>query len=131
MEERANEATRNRPEGDRLIDAPMVEIDLHRFINQLKSEEAWRDSQRNAITVFKTDSMRLVLIGLHMGGELPEHTAEGVISVHVLKGHILFRANNEEKKLTEGHIITLHENIPHSIIAVEESIFLLTIALRK
>lgn len=131
MEERANESTRNRPEGDRLIDAPMVEIDLNKFIKQLKSEEAWLNSQRNAITVFKTDTMRLVLIGLHMGGQLPEHTAEGVISVHLLEGHVIFRANNEDKKMTKGHIITLHEGIPHSVTAIEESVFLLTMALRK
>lgn len=131
MEERKNEATRNRPEGDRTIDAAMVEIDLNQYIRQLKSEETWLNSQRNAITLFKTDTMRIVLIGLHPNGQLPEHQAEGIISVHVLKGHIRFQAGDEERKLVEGNIVTLHENIPHSVIAVEESVFLLTMALKK
>lgn len=131
MEERMNEATRNRPEGDRIIDAEMVEIDLHRYMSQLKSEEAWLNSQRNAITLFKTDAMRIVMIGLHAGGILPEHKAEGIISVQVLKGHIRFIVGDDEKKLVEGHMLTLHEKIPHTVVAVEESVFLLTMALKK
>lgn len=131
MEERMNEATRNRPEGDRIIDAAMVEIALNQYMNQLKSEEAWLNSQRNAITLFKTDAMRIVMIGLHAGGSLPEHKAEGIISLQVLKGHIRFIVGEDEKKLVEGHMLTLHEKIPHTVVAVEESVFLLTMALKK
>lgn len=131
MEERMNEATRNRPEGDRVIDAEMVEIDLHRYMSQLKSEEAWLNSQRNAITLFKTDAMRIVMIGLHADGMLPEHKSDGVISFQVLKGHIRFKVGDDEKRLVEGNMLTLHEKIPHTVIAVEESVFLLTMALKK
>lgn len=131
MEERMNEATRNRPEGDRIIDAAMVEINLNQYIQQLKSEEAWLNSQRNAITLLKTDTMRIVMIGLHADGMLPEHKAEGIICVQVLKGHIRFKVGDEEKRLVEGNMLTLHEKIPHSVVAVEESVFLLTMALKK
>ncbi len=131
MEERMNEATRNRPEGDRIIDAAMVEINLNQYIQQLKSEEAWLNSQRNAITLLKTDTMRIVMIGLHADGMLPEHKAEGIISVQVLKGHIRFKVGDEEKRLVEGNMLTLHEKIPHTVVAVEESVFLLTMALKK
>ena len=131
MEERMNEATRNRPEGDRVIDAEMVEIDLNQYMRQLKSEEAWLNSQRNAITLFKTDAMRIVMIWLHAGGTLLEHKADGIISVQVLKGHIRFKVGDEEKRLAEGNMLTLHEKIPHTVIAIEESVFLLTMALKK
>lgn len=131
MEERMNEATRNRPEGDRIIDAAIVEIDLNQYIKQLKSEEAWLNSQRNAITLYKTDAMRIVMIGLHAEGVLPEHKADGVISVQVLEGHIRFKVGDDEKRLIRGNMLTLHEKIPHSVVAVEESIFLLTMALKK
>lgn len=131
MEEKVNDATRRRPEGERVIDAPMVSIDLNKYINQLKSEESWINNKRNAITLFKSDTMRIVMIGLHMDAELPEHTAEGQISVQLLEGYIIFRTADEEKKLVEGNIVTLHEKIPHSVVAVEDSIFLLTMALKK
>ena len=41
METKRNEATLNRPEGDRVIDAPYVFMDLDQFILQLKNEESW------------------------------------------------------------------------------------------
>lgn len=131
MDERANEATKKRPEGDRTIDAPLVDIDLNKYIEQLKAEESWLNNKRNAITVFKSDHMRIVLIGLHNNATLPEHTAEGIISVHVLEGHIVFKTADDEKKLLQGQMVTLHERIPHSVTAMEDSIFLLTMALKK
>lgn len=128
MEERSNDATKKRPEGDRVIDGPMVDIDLPKYISQLKSEESWMDNSRNSITVFKCDSMRIVLVGLHGGQEMQEHTAEGVISVQVLEGHIVFSARGEDKKLVPGNMVTLHEKIPHSVTAIIDSVFLLTMA---
>src|SRR5690606_16733344 len=99
MEEKTNDATPKRPEGERVLDAPLVDIDLNKYIRQIKSEETWLNNKRNAITVFKSDNMRIVLIGLHQDAELPEDTAEGISSVHLLQGHIVFRANKEAKKL--------------------------------
>lgn len=131
MQEKNNDATRKRPEGDRTIDAPSLEIDLNKFIQQIKSEESWLNNTRNAITVFKSSHMRIVLVGLHMGADMQEHTADGIISVHVLEGHIVFSAKGENTKVVAGNIITLHENIPHSVTAVEDSIFLLTMAMKK
>ncbi len=131
MEERSNDATKKRPEGERVIDAPMVDIDLPKYISQLKSEESWLDNSRNSITVFKCNTMRIVLVGLHGGQEMQEHTAEGVISVQLLEGHIVFAADGKEKKLVPGNMITLHEKIPHSVTAMEDSVFLLIMALKK
>lgn len=131
MEEKHNDATAARPEGSRVIDADMVEIDLNKYIDQIKSEEAWINNKRNAITVFKSDHMRIVLIGLHQNTSLPEHTADGTISVHVLEGHIIFQKGAEEVKLLPHNMVTLHERIPHSVLAMEDSLFLLTMAVNK
>jgi len=67
MEEKFNEATQQRPEGDRVMDAAIVTIDLPSFIEKIKQESPWKDKDRNAITVFKTNGMRIVLIALHAG----------------------------------------------------------------
>lgn len=131
MEEKHSDATLARPEGSRIIDADMVDINLNKYIEQIKREEAWINNKRNAITVFKSDHMRIVLIGLHKDAELPEHTADGTISVHVLEGHVVFKKGTEEVKLLQHNIVTLHEHIPHSVLAMEDSIFLLTIAVNK
>lgn len=131
MQERSNDATKKRPEGERTIDAPVVEIDLNKFISQVKSEESWLTNTRNSITVFKSDAMRIVLVGLHGGEELDEQVDDGIISIQVLEGYVVFKANGEDQKLLPGKMAVLHEHIPFNVTAVLDSIFLLTMALKK
>ena len=127
MEEKSNEATIQRPQGDRIMDAPLVTINLGSFIAQIKAEKAWKDSDRNAITVFKTDGMRIVLIALHKDAEMKKHTADGMISVQVMEGQILFTTEDQSVELGQGEMLALHKNVPHSVLAREETIFLLTL----
>ena len=126
MENKSNEATALRPEADRLLNASLVEMDLNKFIAQLKQETAWADSDRNSITVFKTDNMTIVLIGMHANAELNTHVAKGHINVQVLDGEIEFTAAQQTISMGKGQMIYLGENIPHSVVAIKESFFLLT-----
>ncbi|MEP7374960.1 MAG: cupin domain-containing protein [Chitinophagaceae bacterium] len=127
MEEKFNEATTKRPQGDRTLDAKLVTIDLNSLIEQVRREEQWGDSDRNAITVFKTDGLRVVLIALHKGAEMARHTANGLISVQVLEGEMLFNTDEQSVELSKGQMLTLHKGIPHSVMAKKEVIFLLTL----
>jgi len=127
MEEKFNEATQQLPEGDRAMDATLVTIALPSFIKRIKQESTWKDSDRNAITVFKTNGMRLVLIALHAGAEMKTHTADGIISVQVIDGRMKFNADNRSVELNTGQMLALHKRIPHSVLAIDETIFLLTL----
>ena len=129
MENKSNEATPQRPEGDRLLDAPLVTMDLNSFIEQVRNEPSWQDSDRNSITIYKSDSMRIVLIGLHENAALKTHTANGVISVQVLEGHIKFTTEQQVEELQKGQMLALQKQVPHSVLAVKESFFLLTMAM--
>lgn len=128
MEEKFNEATPLRPKGDRIIDAPMVSIDLSALTEQIRQESTWKEGDRNAITVFKTEGMRIVLVALHEHAEMKPHTAAGIISVQVLEGKIRFTTGQQSDMFEKGQMLTLHEGISHSVFAEQESIFLLTIA---
>jgi quercetin dioxygenase-like cupin family protein len=127
MEEKFNDATKQRPEGDRLMDAGMVTIDILTFIEQIKHESTWKDKDRNAITVFKTNGMRIVLIALHEGAEMKTHSAEGIISIQVIDGRMKFYTSNQSVELGKGQMLALHKGIPHSVLAIKETIFLLTL----
>ncbi|WP_301922660.1 cupin domain-containing protein [Ferruginibacter sp.] len=127
MEEKFNEATPQRTQGH-LLDAPLVSINIPVFIEQLKQEAAWKESDRNTITVFKTNGMRIVLIALHKGAEMATHTANGIISVQVLEGQMKFTADPQTVVLNKGQMLTLHALIPHSVLAIEETVFLLTLS---
>ncbi len=122
-----NDQTDLRPEGERLLDAPLVHMDLNEFSKTIKSEKAWKEKDRNAITVYKTDGMRIVLIALHKGAILEKHTANGNISVQVLDGEIKFSTDDQTVTLKEGQALALHKNIPHEVTAIKEAIFLLTL----
>ena len=126
MEEKFNEATPQRIQ-DHLLDAPLVSIDIPSFIEQLKQESTWKESDRNTITVFKTNGLRIVLIALHEGAEMAKHKAEGIISVQVLEGQLKFTTDMKSVELSKGQMLALHERIPHSVLALKEAVFLLTL----
>jgi quercetin dioxygenase-like cupin family protein len=127
MTEKFNESTPQRPEGDRMLDSTLVHIDLPMFMRQVKEESAWKDGKRNAITVFKTDKVRIVLIALREGAEMARHIADGIISVQVLDGKLQFNTDLQSVQLDNGQMLALHERIPHSVLALEETVFLLTL----
>ncbi|MBP7185004.1 MAG: cupin domain-containing protein [Saprospiraceae bacterium] len=114
-----------------MLDSSLVEMDLYQFIEQVRSETKWNESDRNSITIFKSDAMRIILMGLHKKASLKSHKANGVISVQVLEGKINFETDRQQVILEPGQMIALHENIMHSVDALEESFFLLTLSLNK
>jgi quercetin dioxygenase-like cupin family protein len=125
--EKSNEATALRPLGDRKLDAPLVTIDLLSFIDQIKKEKKWKDSDRNSITVFKTNGLRIVLIALRKGAEMVKHTAAGLISIQMLKGKMQLNAGDQTVQLGKGQMLALHKGIPHNLLAKKKTIFLLTL----
>jgi len=129
MEDKSNDATPQRPEGNRILNAQLVEMNPYELIDQLKNETTWTDSDRNSITMFKSETMRIVLMGLHENAELTTHKANGVISVHVLEGKLNFSTDEQSAILAKGQMIALQENIMHSVLAVQESFFLLTLSM--
>ncbi len=127
MEIKNNESTDLRPEGGRLMDAPLVSIDIPEFIKQLKTEATWETSDRNAMTVYKTNGMRIVLIALHEDAVMKKHTADGIISMQVLEGEIIFSTDDQPVVIRKDQMIALHAGLPHSVKALKESVFLLTL----
>jgi quercetin dioxygenase-like cupin family protein len=128
MYEKHNDATRNRPEGPRIIDAPSVVIDLPTFIQQIKNEEAWSKSDRNSITVFKSDDLRIVLGALHKDAEMIPHKAEGMMSIQVLDGILDVTTDEQDATLRKGQMIAIHKGHNYRVVASEESIYLLTMS---
>lgn len=127
MEIKQNESTDLRPEGGRVLDAPLVSIDLNDFIKTIKEEPAWKNKDHNAITVYKTNGLRLVLMAMRKEAVIGRHTADGILSLQVLEGKINFTTDDKSVILEEGHMIALHKGLPHGITAIKESVFLLTL----
>ena len=57
---------------------------------------------RSARTLVKEGPIRLTLIALAPGGDLPEHSADGPVSVHVVDGQFLFSAAGTTIRCARG-----------------------------
>lgn len=130
VQTRSSSPTLQRPEGPRVIDAAFVEINLPGRIYQLKQETTWRESDRNALTIYKTDTMRIVLMGLHRDGVLKSNKVNGVLTMQVIEGKIKIEVGRQQLLLEKGQLIALQANIVHSVVAIEECFFLITIGFR-
>lgn len=126
MEIKQNEATTNRPEGARILDAPFVFTDLEAITEQLVSEKAWEKNDRNGITVFKTDKLTVVVTALKAHAELVEKSIDGLLMLQVLKGKVKVNTSGESIGLVTGNLFNLHECISYSITAEDDSVLLLT-----
>jgi quercetin dioxygenase-like cupin family protein len=85
--------------------------------------------ERTAVTLMKSSFMRIVLIALHGQSEINFNQSGNVISVQLLEGKINFQTQNESVMLSKGSLVTIHEDTQHRLIAIEESVFLLTVAI--
>ena len=120
-----NESTNNRPEGERVLDARFVFSDIPAYIEQLKDEKAWKDKDRNAITVFKSSGLTIVLQALKKGAEIPDNELSGFFSVQLVDGKADAMIESQLVQLTKG-ILVLHPRVRHSITATGDAVLLLT-----
>jgi quercetin dioxygenase-like cupin family protein len=82
---------------------------------------------RSARTLSKVGALRLTLIAVAPSGELPVHSADGPISVHVLEGDVVFNAAGVDHALAAGDVLVLAAGIDHSVRSEGGGSFLLTV----
>jgi quercetin dioxygenase-like cupin family protein len=100
---------------------------LKEHAQALREEGAYASAGRNGITLVKTPQLRVVLEVLQGGAELAEHRAPGPITVQVLEGALRFHLGPEIFRVREGELLALPGGHTHSVEAVRDSAFLLTI----
>lgn len=125
MQTKYNEATVNRPEGNRILDAPFVFMDLSKYSRQVKSEEAWQKNDRNSITIFKTNEFTITLCSLREAAQIMDNLVGGHVTIQVLEGTIDFTVESSTTELTQKQMVTIHPFILHTIRAVSNSLLLM------
>ena len=128
MSEKYNEGTRNRPEGTRTLDAPILRISLPDYIRQITNEVAWQDSDRNAITVLHNEFQRIVLIALKQNAEMARHAVDGAVILQVLSGRLWVESEAQSFSIDEAEIAALRPGLAHTVFAEAETICLLIMA---
>ena len=83
---------------------------------------------RNAITLLKENGTSVVLIAMDKGNRIAEHKAPGVVTIHVLKGHIEITGDDRTIAGRPGTLLAFRPAIVHSLHASEASAVLLTVS---
>lgn len=121
------EATPQNPKRERMLFGPLVQMNLRKYIKQLKKESAWQTQDHNTITIYKSDNATMVLRGMHKKSERKQSAANGDATIQVLRGKISITTEDKKFTLRKGQMIGIEAHIAHSILAKRDSFYLLTV----
>jgi quercetin dioxygenase-like cupin family protein len=106
---------------------PLIEVDLAAELKALRASDSYQAADHAAKMIAKHPGIRVLLMALKPGGKVHEHHADGAITVQGVDGHVEFTVGGRAVALTRGRLLTVAAGVPHSVIGVEESAFLLTL----
>lgn len=121
-------SSRPHPESERPLHGPLQNFDLQEEVARLRTEKAWQEGKRNAITLRKGEGMNVVLLVMKAGNRLEEHTAPGPLSLSVREGSIRFEAAGDAVEAGPEVLLTCDAGVPHTVEALSEAVCLLTVA---
>ncbi len=113
---------------NRPLTGPMLTFDLEQQLAELQREEAYQRSGRAGRTLAKSGRLRVVMVALATDTVIGTHQADSPMTLHILKGHIRYRAGAEQHELKEGELLFFGPGDAHDIRAVEQSALLLTLS---
>jgi quercetin dioxygenase-like cupin family protein len=73
-------------------------------------------------------ALKILLVAMREGTRWTEHQTEGRVAVQVLRGRIRMHALERDFDLRASTLLALESNIPHDLEAMEDTVFLLTMA---
>jgi quercetin dioxygenase-like cupin family protein len=110
----------------RELRAALVVVGLAAELERLRGEAAYRDGDRNSVTLAKESDLRVLLAALRPGARIGEDDAHGRLSVLVLEGAALVSRDGEPFELLSGELAVLDAGLPWWVEAREETAVLLT-----
>ena len=108
---------------------PSAGFDLKAEANRLRDLIAWGERGLASRTLLKHNDLRLVLIALKSGERIERHQTDHCVSVHTLDGQIRLSVESDHTvDVPAGRVIVLDRKAAHDVLAVEDSVFLLSLA---
>lgn len=78
-------------------------------------------------TLLKEGPLRNTVVVLASGGDIPEHTTEGPITVQPLAGSISFSVAGQRYELNPGALLAVGPGVKYSVRSANGGSFLLTV----
>lgn len=124
MEYRHIDATLNRPEGSRVLDADFIHTDLVSVVDQLRNEKAYDTNDQNGITLLKTDSATIVVTLMKQGSFNKRITVDTALTLLVMSGKLTVEKGDKTIELGPAQMINFHPLVEHDIKADVETVIL-------
>jgi len=86
------------------------------------------EARHRAVTLVKTDTIRVVLVTMVSDGYMHEHDAPGPVTLQVLSGTMSLSVDGGEKRLSGGDLLSVAPGVRLEITCEDDGAFLLTIA---
>lgn len=103
-------------------------FNLEEALRQARSEPGMQSAGgRVTHMLTRGPGLRIGLIAMKSGSQWQEHKTESRIIVQVIEGHIRFSLKERAWELRKGELLVLEPGIPHSVEALAETAFLLTL----
>lgn len=125
----ASPEERLRPPPARRFAGPEHQLDFRAALETLRSEPRPLKDGHNQVTLFHSDTLRLVLFTFEPGGCLPRHHAPGVVMIQPLRGEIKVNTPSEKYDLRQGEALVLQPEIPHDVDSKNGADMLLSVAM--
>ncbi len=114
---------------DNRFSNPPAIVDLHGAAAALRAEPNAGERGHRQETLFKHGNLTVALFVFDRFSHLPEHVAQGVVIMHVLKGWMKISAGDVEHELKAGQLLVVQAGVRHGLKAEEESEVLVSVHL--
>lgn len=112
---------------DRVLRADSLRFDLTEEEEAATHPDTLERDGRSSRTLLKEGPLRVTLIVLAPGGGIPEHQAQGPITIQALRGSIDVRAAGERHRIAPGQLLAIDVAVPHAVSSDDGAAFLLTV----
>ena len=94
----------------------------------LRNDLQYNEDKVAIKVMMETETSKEIRILFRKGQAMKEHKAGFPITVEIHQGNINFGVNGEKMTLQTGDLISLDANVPHDLLAEEDSIVRLTLS---
>jgi quercetin dioxygenase-like cupin family protein len=115
--------------GPQLVSEKSTVVDVPAELARIRESTDWNQGAgRLSKMLIKHSGLRVALIAMKAGNQWAEHTTPSRIAVQPVSGSIRFQLPDREVTLRVGELLVVDSAVPHSVEALEDAAFLLTLS---